>query len=160
MSPSFWFVLYCLLLANVEQSLKKSLSNKTRDSTLSSNVLNVQKFIQFFLELWGQILCTNIAQVNWPVVMTQNSNLQTIVYSNPALVFLFGALSIFINHCYSTLILFSFLFRKEQYITKMKSNKLSSNWSSSFRSLTHHQKTYPQKMQPQFWLMLLLKRLL
>ena len=71
-----------------------------------------------------------------------------------------GTLSIFINHCYSTLILFSFLFRKEQYITKMKSNKLSSNWSSSFRSLTHHQKTYPQKMWPQLWLMLLLKRLL
>ena len=35
----------------------------------------------------------------------------------------------FINHCYSTLILFSLLFRKE-----MKSNKLSSNWSSSFWS--------------------------
>ena len=47
----------------------------------------------------------------------------------------------FINHCYSTLILFSLLFRKE-----MKSNKLSSNWSSSFWSLTHHQKTYQQKM--------------
>ena len=52
----------------------------------------------------------------------------------------------FINHCYLTLILFSFLFRKEQNITKMKSNKLSSNWSSSFWSFTHHQKTYLQKM--------------
>ena len=47
----------------------------------------------------------------------------------------------FINHCYSTLILFFLLFRKE-----MKSNKLSSNWSSSFWSLTHHQKTYQQKI--------------
>ena len=47
----------------------------------------------------------------------------------------------FINHCYSTLILFFLLFRKE-----IKSNKLSSNWSSSFWSLTHHQKTYQQKI--------------
>ena len=41
---------------------------------------------------------------------------------------------LFINHCYSTLILFSFLCRKEQHIMKMKSDKLSSNWSSSFWS--------------------------
>ena len=41
---------YCLLLACVEQSLKQNLSNKTRNSTLSLNVLNVLQNIQFFLE--------------------------------------------------------------------------------------------------------------
>ena len=36
---------YCFLLACVEQSLKQNLSNKTRNSTLSSKVLNLLQII-------------------------------------------------------------------------------------------------------------------
>ena len=61
---------YCLLLACVEQSLKQNLSNKSRSSTLSLNVLNMLQIILFFLELLEQILCTNITQVNRPIDMT------------------------------------------------------------------------------------------
>ena len=62
----------------------------------------------------------------------------------------------FINHCYSTLILFSLLFRKE-----MKSNKLSSNWSSSFLEFdSSPENLSAENLATIVAIMLLLKRLL
>ena len=57
---------YCLLLACVEQSLKQNLSNKTRNSTLSLNVLNMLQIIHFFFEqnlsnkTWNSTLSLNV----------------------------------------------------------------------------------------------------
>ena len=57
---------YYLFFACVEQSLEQNLSNKTRNSTLSLNVLNMLQIIHFFFEqnlsnkTWNSTLSLNV----------------------------------------------------------------------------------------------------